>query len=303
MAPQRADRPTGRVERQVHEPRVGVGAVHGEELGRDRAPAIGGRRVLGPPGAGRPAPADSLARQGVDALGAGTLSGPVPPHELGLVVRLAGRLDEPVLGVVQIERRIARDRVVLIGHRRVDGVQQVVALANVGGEVHHGVGGRQVEAVQVEGVAGGCVLQACSRRTRLLHVEREEGAAARVAAQHDAVVPLPQRGDARGHVEEHDLVQQRRVVVQPAGVEAEDRVPGLDQPGHGVVVREVRSRVHEQHCGGLAAECVQPSTCDRPVGRLQDEWLAGRPRRRRAIPLRDRVRVVVPPHACRARHA
>src|SRR5207302_10007664 len=42
-------------------------------------------------------------------------------------------------GVVHVEGRVDRERVVLVGHRRVDGVEEEHALARVGGEGDEGV--------------------------------------------------------------------------------------------------------------------------------------------------------------------
>ena len=86
-----------------------------------------------------------------------------------------------------------------------------------------------------------------------MQIERVQGAAAGVAAQDDAIEALAHRGHARGDVEEHHLVQQGRVVVEPPAVLAEHRVAALDETGHRVVVREVGPWVHQADDGVLAA--------------------------------------------------
>ena len=129
-----------------------------------------------------------------------------------------------------------------------------MTLADVRSEVDHRVGGRKIEATEIERITGRGVAQPLLGRCQsLVQIERVQRTAAGVAAQHDAVETLAHRGHARGDVEQHHLVQQGRVVVEPPAVLAEHRVAPLDEPGHRVVVREVGAWVHQADDGVLAA--------------------------------------------------
>ena len=205
------------------------------------------------------------------------------------VRRVAARLRrrrEAVRRVVEVELRIAGERVALGRQRRVDRVQQEVPLPGMRGEVDHRVGAGQVEAVQVERLAGGRVGEAAARRCEgLAQIEGVERAAAGVPHQDDALVALARGAQALGDVEQQALVDQRGVVVEPAAVLAQHGEAGVEQRRHGVVAREVRARVHQAHHAALAAARVEPAVRERVVGRHELERLARRARRQRPVPL------------------
>ena len=69
-----------------------------------------------------------------------------------------------------------------------------MTLAHVRGEVGHRVGGRKVEAAEVERITRRGVVQTIGGiRERLVQIERVQRAAAGVPAEHDAVVALAYR--------------------------------------------------------------------------------------------------------------
>ena len=245
--PDRAVVPLGRIERAVHRPWVGIGAVHGHERRGDRCPPVGrGPRAVRARRARLSTARHEVPRPSVDALDPGPLRGAVPVEEGGGVPRLVGRAHEAVPLVVEVQVRIARDRVGLVDDRRVDGVQEVVALTGVTGEVHHRVGAGELEAVEVERVAGGGVGQPTAARCEgLVKVEGEERRAAAVADEHDAVEAFVRSRDPGRDVEQHLLVDQGRVVVEPTAVHVQHRDPGVEQSGGHVVMREVGARMHE----------------------------------------------------------
>ena len=294
-APERTVAARRRVEGERHAAGVGIGSVHEQEVGGDRRATIGGCTAFAKALTRLVALRDPPPRLGVDALDSGPLGGPVAREELRGVGRRRRGLRESVRRLEGIERGIARQRVAVVGHRGVDGVEEEVSFARVGGEIDHRVRAREVEGVQVEGVARGRVAQPLARRReRLVEVEGEQRASARIAAEHHAVEARVKDRETGGHVEEHHLVDQRRVVVEPAAVDDEHGKARGDQSRHGVVVREVRARVHEAHRSFLAAPRVQPAVRDAAVRCLEHERLAARALGQRAVPLGDLERVVIP---------
>ncbi len=162
---------------------------------------------------------------GVDPRHPGQLGGPVGGQPR-LVVGAGLRPWPPaVVGVVHVELGHDRERVGLVGHRRVDDLVHEHALARVGGHAHPPVADAPL------GVGQG-----------------HERPAAGIAEQHDGLRPASTHlvGDGL-HVDGARLVETIGVVAHVPGAKAAHGVAGRRQQRAGVVNAEITAGVAEDH--------------------------------------------------------
>jgi len=180
---------------------------------------------------------DAAPGFGVDAFDSGALGRLVALQERRVVAGLGRGFGKTIFGAVEVEVRIAGERVRFVADRGIDGVKQKVPFAGMGGEVNHQVGYRKLEGVQIKRVARCRFPQSFSGGCQgLAQVERKQRTPARIATQDHPIVPRSHRGEGRRHIEEHHFVDQRGIVVEPAAVHAQDGEAGFHQSGHRVVV-------------------------------------------------------------------
>ncbi len=171
-------------------------------------------------------------------------------------------------------------RVGLVDHGGIDHLVHDHALALVGGEVDHRVGGDHLDLPQARRAAAGRLRDAAAfRRHGLRLVEAIERAAAGISDQHDMLHAAPfQFGHTGGDVEDDLLMHRGGVVVGIARRGAEYGDPRLDQPRHDIVVLEIGARMHDDG-GGLRPWHLprrpQQAAMLAPVGRLEQEAFHG----------------------------
>ncbi len=166
-----------------------------------------------------------------------------------------------VVRVVHVQRGVDRERIVLVGDRRIDHLEHEHALAGMGSE-------------RDERVAERCAVLRRDARLR----ERHERAAAAVAEQHDLFGASASHLVDRGlHIDHASLVEAVGVVVHVPGGEAEHGIAGRGEQRAGVVHAEVGSRMGEHHRRsppGGGRWCPEHAPHDGSVGRDQRQRLA-----------------------------
>ena len=173
---------------------------------------------------------------GGDALAAGALFGADTRDELWAEGRAVRR-------VVDVEHRVARERVALVHHRGVEPVEEQPRAADMPGHQRDAVRGRQVAGGDVDRVTGGRV--ADREVLGLSLVEGHQRRAAGVADEEHRVESLPHEGHARTEVLQHALHDQYAVVASEARVERKKPDAALGERLHQVVPHEVARRVHD----------------------------------------------------------
>ncbi len=145
-------------------------------------------------------------------------------------MRGLGERSPAVVGLVHVELRITRQRIRLVGHRRVDHLEHEHALAGVRSQGDEGIA--EVAAVTLGGRLG------------LGH----QRTAAGVAEQHHRLRPPGPHGPHRSlHVDGRQIVLAVHVVVDVAGGEPEGGVAGGGEQRAGVVGGEVAPGVGQHH--------------------------------------------------------
>jgi hypothetical protein len=129
-------------------------------------------------------------------------------------------------------------------------MQQEQAFAGMRRQQDQRVERRHVEAIEIERLAAGRVLQSRALPRRLRRVEGVQRSPAAVAHRDEPLeAESAQPRHAGGDVEQDLLVDEHRVVAGRAAVLRQHRIAGVEQARHGVVAHEARARVHE-HDGG-----------------------------------------------------
>ena len=191
-----ADGTVVRLERPVQESGIGHRAVRHETalLLIAALPAQPDQRLLDPLGT---------------AANAGELRGPEALQELGRVWRLVR-----IVGIVEVELRIAIVRVVLVAHGRIDPLPQHDGTRHVRRLEEHGVGGNQPRAREVDRIPGRCVRD--GRLLRLRLIEERERSSSRPSGDDDPLVPpdVLRVTEVRPEIEQDLLHDERRVVAR-----------------------------------------------------------------------------------------
>ncbi len=197
----------------------------------------------------------------------------------------------------RIERRVGGERVVLIGHRRVDAPLQQCALPGMRCDEHDALYRRHVQRGKPGRPSARRARDTLRRRqVRLLHIQRVQAAAARIAQQHHALeAGFTQEPHAGGHVVERELVLQARVVANRARRLRPRRIAGAHDVRDQVVASHEFTRVHDAHHGvGLARRIQRTARCRAVLG-AQHHVARGRAGRQVA-----RVPVRIQEAGCRA---
>ena len=178
------------------------------------------------------------------------LGGAVALHEFR-------RVGGSVRGIEHVERRVARERIGLVGDRGIEPCGEDVGSAGVRAQHHERVGRREVEDGVGE-VAPRSGKQVRLHRLRLVggHERRTAG----VPEQHDVLDAggFAQPADAHSDVDERVLQDEAVAVARKAGVPTEEPVAALGDEGGEVVLAEVGLVVRrdQRGLGAKAREVV-----------------------------------------------